>query len=246
MKRAEYISYKSPEMAYIVRGLELTRDLYVASIIIGEPYTGKRTLISQLFPDLTYISAEDEKALLTMIDRENALVITDFEKIKNPNLLNFQNKKIIAIANRSIASRILDEKFAFIYKIPSLKERPQEIKEFINYFLSKAKDDLMIDRDIEIDPNRLDLSKNLLSLKASIYKELLLNSLKSKDIEEALENFFDQSLDGTNGYRENLALFERPLLKSGLKRYGSQLKLAGVLGINRKTLRKKLHEYQLD
>ncbi len=246
MSKIEYISFRSPELTNIIRGLELTHELYVATILIGEPYIGKRTLIRQIFPDIPQISAKDKKELETALNIEESLVITDFEELDNPDKLDFQNKRVIAIANKTISSRVLDDKFAFIYKVPPLKERKSELKEFISYFLKKAKEDLMVDIDITIDSKRLDLSKNLLSLRASIYKEVLINSMGFKDIEEVLKSFFYKSLDGDNAYRDNLPLFERPLLKSGLNRYGSQLKLSKVLGINRNTLRKKLNEYQLD
>jgi len=49
-------------------------------------------------------------------------------------------------------------------------------------------------------------------------------------------------LGGNNAYRENLPIFERPLIEAGLKRYRSQLRLSSILGLNRNTLRKKINE----
>ncbi len=48
---------------------------------------------------------------------------------------------------------------------------------------------------------------------------------------------------GFNIYKRELELFEKALIVAGLEKYGSQLKLAQALGINRNTLRKKINEY---
>jgi len=191
------------------------------------------------------VSGKDINSLKNIFSREEEIIIKDFEEIKEPSSLNFEYKRVIAIAKSSVDKRVVDEKFGFIYYLPPLKERPEDIKILSNYFLKDAKKTLMVDVDISIPQNRLDISKNILSLKASIYKEVLLASLNSKDIEEALFNYFFNNIDGNNAYRENLGILERPMLKAGLKKFGSQLKLSEVLGINRNTLRKKLYEYNI-
>jgi DNA-binding protein Fis len=46
---------------------------------------------------------------------------------------------------------------------------------------------------------------------------------------------------GTNSdYRNNLYIYEVPLIRAGLKKFKSQLQLADRLGLNRNTLRKKI------
>ncbi len=104
----------------------------------------------------------------------------------------------------------------------------------------------MISKNINISKERVDISKNIKSLKASIYKEVFIASLNSKDIEDALYGYFKATLNGHNAYRENLGILERPLLRAGLEKFGSQLKLSKILGINRNTLRKKLYEYSIN
>ena len=71
-------------------------------------------------------------------------------------------------------------------------------------------------------------------------------SMDEKDIQEVLYSYFLQNLNGNNEYREYLELYEQPLIEAGLKKYGSQLQLSQVLGINRNTLRKKIHEHHID
>ncbi|HIP51799.1 MAG TPA: Fis family transcriptional regulator, partial [Campylobacterales bacterium] len=59
-------------------------------------------------------------------------------------------------------------------------------------------------------------------------------------------NYLFEEIKGNNAYREHLGLYEKPLIEAGLKKYKSQLKLAGVLGLNRNTLRKKIQEYDIN
>jgi DNA-binding protein Fis len=65
-------------------------------------------------------------------------------------------------------------------------------------------------------------------------------------IEEAIYYYIMEHIDGNNAYKEYLELYEKPLIEAGLKKYGSQLQLSQVLGINRNTLRKKIHEHAID
>lgn len=70
--------------------------------------------------------------------------------------------------------------------------------------------------------------------------------MNNKDIEAILYEYLLKHLDGNNGYKEYLGLYEKPLIEAGLKKFGSQLQLSQILGINRNTLRKKIHEHDID
>jgi len=70
--------------------------------------------------------------------------------------------------------------------------------------------------------------------------------LTDGDIEQILYEYLYRNMEGNNAYRENLPLFERPLIEAGLKKFKSQLKLSSVLGLNRNTLRKKIYELGID
>jgi len=61
-----------------------------------------------------------------------------------------------------------------------------------------------------------------------------------------LFDYLYSKVEGKNAYREHLSLYEKPLIEAGLKKFKSQLKLSEVLGINRNTLRKKIHEHNID
>jgi DNA-binding protein Fis len=66
------------------------------------------------------------------------------------------------------------------------------------------------------------------------------------DIKSAIYEYIYQNLEGKNGYKEHLHIYEEPLLNAGLSKYKSQLKLSSILGINRNTLRKKILEHKID
>jgi DNA-binding protein Fis len=105
----------------------------------------------------------------------------------------------------------------------------------------------MIDENtVETDHISLDLTKNTQSLKRSVYINVMKQSMGAQDIEEILYHYLLKHLDGNDAYREHLSLYERPLIEAGLHKFGSQLQLSQVLGINRNTLRKKIHEHDID
>ncbi|SFV62066.1 hypothetical protein MNB_SV-14-306 [hydrothermal vent metagenome] len=244
MKPVQFLS-NSPKIDNIVKGFTLTRSLFVSSLLVGEPFTGKKTLIGMLFPNTIAIDASNREELLVALENNEEIIIYNFENLINFEELNFENRRIIAIANNIDNSKKIEKKFAFIYHMPSLQER-EDLDVFIDYFQYQIQQELMFDYPIILDRKSLDLSSNIQSLKASIYKQLIYKTLSSEDIENILFEYLFQNIEGNNAYREHLYLFERPLIKAGLKKYKSQLKLSSILGLNRNTLRKKIQEHDLD
>ncbi|CAA6813144.1 MAG: Unknown protein [uncultured Sulfurovum sp.] len=244
MKNVQFLS-NSANIDKIIKGLSLTKSLSVSSLLIGEPHTGKFSLIQSLFPNSVYVDANNESELYTALEANNELIIYNFEKVMNTDHLNFENKRIIAISNSLKEIQRLSKTFAFIYEMPTLEKR-EDLKILAQSFQEEIKKDLMLELDVHLDITKLDLSQNVKSLKASIYKELILKTFKKEDIQTLLYNYLFEELEGNNAYREHLGLYEEPLIKAGLKKYKSQLKLAGVLGLNRNTLRKKIQEYDIN
>ena len=243
MKTVQFLS-NSPQIDKITKGLTLTRSLFVSSLLMGEKHTGKKTFIKMLFPNAIYVDASQEQELILALEQYDKLIIYNFEKVQYIEKLNFEHKRIIAIANTTKNQQKFNSHFAFIYKMPSLQER-EELKLLIDYFTKEIKEKLMIEVSTPITKESLDLSHNIKSLKASISKQLILQTLNKEEIEERLYQYLFQEIEGNNAYREHLGLYERPLIEAGLQKYKSQLKLAGVLGLNRNTLRKKIQEYDI-
>jgi DNA-binding protein Fis len=237
----------SEEVKQIVKGLNLTKTLFVSSVIVGEPHTGKKTLVRHLFPQTPMISATDTQAVETALEECDEIIITDFERYPNPSALDFDGKRIVATANYTGNPQLIDTLFAFIYTMPPLRERPDDAAYLKEKFVQEAIRTLMLDeKKAETVPVTADLSFNSRSLKRSVYLALMSSLMDEQAIETAIYRYMLEHLEGNNGYREHIGLFERPLIRAGLEKFGSQLKLSEVLGINRNTLRKKIHEHGID
>jgi len=230
----------------IIKGFNLTKSLYVSSILIGDAYTGKKSLVRHLFPTVLFADGNDQKNVEQLLENHNELVIYHFEKLSNIENLDFENKRIIAISNYVGNEKTIDKIFAFIYRMPPLKERPEDITLLTEHFIKEAKSNLMIDEDFAIDSRNLDISANNHSLRRSLYQQAFIHSCNSRDIEAILYRYFFENMEGNSDYKQYLPLYEKPLIEAGLKRFGSQLKLSEILGINRNTLRKKIHELSID
>ncbi len=236
----------SDKIQHIIKSFNLTKTLFVSSIIIGEAHTGKKSLARYLFPDAPLVSGENQEEVEVALENHDEIIITDFEKLSNQSSLDFTNKRIIATANYMGNPALIDDLFAFIYTMPSLQERPGDISYLKDLFIKEALSTLMIEPNtFESDEIPLNLTKNSKSLKKSIFLHLVKHSMDDKDIKGVLYHYLLKHLDGNDGYREHLGLYEIPLIEAGLKKFGSQLQLSQVLGINRNTLRKKIHEHNI-
>jgi len=237
----------SEQVQNIIKGFNLTKTLFVSSIIIGEPNIGKKSLARYLFPDAPLVSGENQEEVEKLLREVDELIIIDFEKLSNQESLNLDNKRIIATANYMGNQQTIDNIFAFIYTLPSLKERPDDTNYIRDMFIKEAESTLMLkENDFSISDIPINLSDNSKTLKKTIYTYLMKHSMDDKDIQEAIYTYILQSLSGNNEYKEHLGLYEKPLIEAGLKKFGSQLQLSQVLGINRNTLRKKIHEHRID
>jgi len=237
----------SDKIEHIIKSFNLTKTLYVSSIIIGEPHIGKKTLARYLFPNAFLVSGADQKSVEEALQNNNEIIISDFEKLSNPTSLDFTNKRIVATANYMGNASLVDELFAFIYMMPSLKERPEDVQYIKEVFIKESCRTLMIEEsEIDIAKVPTDLSINSKSLKKFIYLDIIKLTMDQKEIQEIIYQYLLKHLDGNDGYREYLTLYEKPLIEAGLKKFGSQLQLSKILGINRNTLRKKIHEHNID
>ena len=238
---------KSEHVHNIIKGFNLTKTLFVSSIIIGEEHIGKKLLAKYLFPNAPVVSGENQEAVVNALKEYDELIITDFEKLNNQESLDLDNKRIIATASYVGNQNIIDDLFAFIYTLPSLKERPDDALYIKNLYIKEAQSNLMLEKST-IVPLEIptDLSHNSKSLRSAIYRHLTIHSMKKTELQDAVYSYIYNKLDGNNGYKEYLDLYERPLIEAGLKKFGSQLQLSQILGINRNTLRKKIHEHHID
>ena len=238
---------KSEQVQNIIKGFNLTKTLFVSSIIIGEPNIGKKSLARYLFPKAPLVCGANQEEVKSALREFDELNITDFEKLSNQESLDLDNKRIIATANYVGNKQTIDNLFAFIYMMPPLKERPEDTVYIRDLFIKEAQYNLMMeDKTFTTDDIYISLSDNSKTLKKSIYEHLMNHSMDKSNIEQAIYHYLLNHLEGNNAYKDHLGLYEKPLIKAGLKKYGSQLQLSQVLGINRNTLRKKIHEHHID
>lgn len=241
-----FFNTKSQAIRDIIDAFNLTKALVVSSIIVGPKHLGKKSLLRYLFPDATFVSCADEDKIRFVLEKHDEIVMYDFEKLTNYSLLDFSNKRIIATANCSESTMQIEDIFAFIYKMPPLEERKDDIEYMSKLFLKDAcslfsefPEPPIVLEEIEIN------TTNYMELKKSIYRAVAYRSMGEYEICKSMYTYLYSNLEGSNAYSKYLSLYEKPLIEAGLRKYGSQLKLSEILGINRNTLRKKINEHKL-
>lgn len=241
---------KSPGALEALKSATLLKSLRLNTLITGQSGTGKKTLAHYIFPHATIINAHNFTDLIELVKENEDLIITDFEKLANPEMfkeiLDESTTKIVAISKMTLPEHLYNQFFTLSIEIPPLSERQEDIAPICEKFREEFVD-ILGESDAGLCvANSLDIKDNAHSLKRSILIQSLFKSLTKDEIEGVLEDYLFQNLDGDNAYRDNLPLFDVPLINAGLKKYKSQLKLSEVLGLNRNTLRKKISQNSKD
>jgi hypothetical protein len=177
---------ESQKIQNIVKGFNLTKSLFVSSILIGDAHTGKKSLVRYLFPTIRFADGNDQKKVEQLLGEQSELVIYHFEKLSNIENLDFENKRIIAISDYVGNEKTIDSIFAFIYHMPPLKERPEDVALLTEYFIREVASNLMIDRNFNVNHRDLDLSANNHSLRRSLYRQAFIQNCDSHGIEAIL------------------------------------------------------------
>ncbi len=241
----KFVSF-SPSSKECLRTALLSKDLPVNTLIIGEKAVGKSELAKLISPKApSYFLGELEEKLISGeldLDALSEIVILDINKSSSCKYLieQFEQKSIKIIATSTTINQTLEEKFLVKVEIPPLRERSDDVEFLTNSYINEAKRLFLLDKELEnID---IDLSNNAISLKKSIFRAVLFDSLTKSDVAHILEEFLLKEFENTTSYKELLPIFEIPLLKAGEKAFKSQLQMAKKFDINRNTLRKKLQE----
>ena len=213
---------KSEYLKKIKNIADMAKELKLNVYIWGEKGVGKSFLAKYIAPN-----AIINPSTPTI----NPIIIENFDNLinlpQNPSL-------IIATGSKPLDKTIFEKYFDLDIELKPLKDHPEDIENFIHYFLAKAKEELKIDKKITI--HSPDITENLNSLKRQIYKNLLFSNDKEAILKE-LENFYFQN---HSTYEEELKDFEKTLFSAMKKRYKSKLKISEKLKINRVTLTKKM------
>ncbi len=229
----------------ILKSAKLSAELPINTFIHGQKGVGKILLAKEILPDApVFCAAELEKLINNkQIDLGNydALILEDVDNILNIEefFKALQNHKLVATAIEK--NDKFNQYFAIKIEIPPLKERPEDLEEICEIYKKEAIS--IYNTHVPIKNLELDLSENGITLKQSIYKSVMLQSMNTKDILETMEIYLTKKLESGSTYRDLIEVFEIPLLQAAKKIYKSQLQMADKLEINRITLRKKIQQY---
>jgi transcriptional regulator of acetoin/glycerol metabolism len=233
----------------IKNSAELLKSLDINALITGQKGVGKKSLAKYITQDSNIYSAKTLQDDITdnVISISNCTVIIEnIDEITNIDLfINWVENnsiKVIATSKKDELNEKLADIFSITINIPPLDTRKEDIKPLANKFAKEAGEILGIDEK----PSKLIVNthENAYSLRKSIFFSYLFESIGENEIMMLLENYILDNMDGENGYRDFVYLFEAPLLRASQKKYKSQVQMAKNLGLNRITLRKKLEMHK--
>ncbi len=242
----------SPSSKNALNMMSISASLPVNIVVLGASGVGKKRLVAMVFPDADSFEALELERLFRekKVDFSETKVIVVYDLNKASNSVQLIQKleecdcRIIATATED--QEIFQEKFLVKVELPPLAKRPEDTNLLIEDYIIKAKKLFSIEEDLKDLLINVDLSKNSNSLKESIYRAVLFNSIDENEMQLLLEQFFDKVVEKKTDYKVLLEIFEKPLLKAMRKQYKSQLQMAAKLNLNRNTLRKKMYQYGLE
>ena len=250
MAKNSYIA-KSRASQEALKSANLLKSLNLNVIIIGESGVGKKSLAKYIYEDAPVVDGSSQDELIKTIETNSRLIIKNFDKIDNfekiKSLLNINESRIIATSQKQLGAKTEDDFFSLKIYIPSLRERDEDVEALSALFFNEAKEIFGdLSNSINLNDIDFDLSENCYSLKKSIYKAYFKSLLSKEDVMEIFETMLYDEIGTGDDYREFLYLFDIPLIKSGFKKFGSQLSMSKAFGLNRNTLRKKINKYGLE
>lgn len=228
----------------------LASTLPVQVLIFGEVGVGKKSLAGIVAPDASYYDAPEFQDMINensiKLEDFEILILSDIDRVNNVKQfiekLEKHHVKLIATATQDKES--FGEKFAVRIDLLPLSQRKEDLKILSQSYLQEA--NRLFDTDTNIEDIEMDFSKNSISLRESIYRGVIFNSINKDQVATLLEGFLLKQMDDKSKYKELLEVFEIPLIKASRTKYKSQLQMAGALNINRNTLRKKINQYGLE
>ncbi|WP_245600553.1 sigma 54-interacting transcriptional regulator [Sulfurospirillum arcachonense] len=249
----DHTSYiaKSRASLEALKSANLLKSLNLSALILGESGTGKQTLAKFILPEANIVDADgDIQELLAFIDISDTLIIKNFDKINNypkvKSAIELNNTRVIATSKVELSEKVSDDFFSLKITLSPLSQREEDILPLAQKFFEEVSGFFGNENsnDISLKDLNFDLSNNCYSLRKSVYLKYLVNSLSEEGVMDVMEEFLLKKLGGRNDYREQLYLFDVPMLRSGFKKFHSQLNMSEKFGLNRNTLRKKINDYK--
>jgi len=243
MEKFITLSSSSKKALHIVK---MSSSLPVNILIFGDIGVGKKLLANEALENYTaYQAIEFEKMIQNkQIDFQSYkhIVLYDIQELLNKKQFFDKMKDIKIVATSNSDYNDIDNNFSVKIKLEPLSQREEDLNELINIYTKEANKIYFSEKTT--NDVKIDISKNGLSLKESIFKSVLLNSITKDELINIMYDYFLNELEKENKtYKDLLEIFEIPLLKASKKINTSQVQMAKQLDINRITLRKKLTQY---
>jgi len=224
----------------------LLKSLSVNALIAGEHGTGKRELACYILPNAPVFDASEHSELIASLQGYKEIVVLHIENSPNLNSLIetalANGVRIVATCSDSFESNLLEKLFSINLFLPPLCERAEDVELLCHHFVAEAKQLFGANESFVLEQFSPDISMNASSLRKQIFLHYLLSNIEEKELMQITEKFLHDRLGSGNDYRNFLHIYEVPLIRTGLKRFKSQLQVADKLGLNRNTLRKKIAE----
>ena len=241
---------KSRASLEALKSANLLKSLNLNALITGEEGSGKITLARYILPEAEIVDGSSLNEVLSLLAVNKSIIIRNFDKISsyqrfNTAMKNF-NTRVIATSKNIFLDDLSSEYFSLKINILPLSERSEDLDLLIEKFFKEASVIFGSDiqRDIFLKNLNIDISSNCNSLKKSVYAHYFSCSLDEKDLMQIMEEYLLKQIGGKNDYRDQLYLFDVPMIRSGFKKFNSQLKISEKFGLNRNTLRKKINDYK--
>ena len=247
MDHTNYIA-KSRASIEALKSANLLKSVTVNALILGESGVGKKTLAEHITSS-PIADGHILSEVLTLVENNRQVIIENFDKISNfhklKTAIETYKTRIIATSTHCMNEPLMDEFFSLKIVIPPLRERIEDVEPLVEKFINEvyevfgqgnAKD------KISSHMIQLDISTNAHSLKRSVYRAYLMNALSEEEMLGVMEHFLLPRIGKQNDYRDLLYLFDVPMIRSGYKKFGSQLAMSEKFGLNRNTLRKKIND----
>jgi DNA-binding NtrC family response regulator len=226
----------------------LLKTLSVNALITGEVGVAKKSLASYILPNAPVLDASKFEELLVLLESTLQIIITNLEKSPNIkrtfDLIKEKKIRVIATATDSFYHKDIDDFFSIKFRVPPLKDRLEDVALLVEQFKSEAFLLFGDDKKINIEKFIPNLSQNASSLRRQVMINYLLQDIKDNELMDIIQNYVSSKLGTNSDYKNLLYLYEVPLIKAGLIKFKSQLKLSDKLGLNRNTLRKKIADNQ--
>lgn len=225
---------------------QMSASLPINILILGDKGVGKKLLAKEILQNSNSYDAIEIEQLIQHknidIDSLKSLIIYNVDKLLNKNQFFDRLHDIKIIATSNLEYNDSENIFPVKIKLESLSKREEDLDELISIYTNEANKIYLSNKTIK--DVKVDISTNGISLKQSIFKSVLLNSITKDEMMDIMYNYFiDELKEENKSYKELLEIFEIPLLKASKKISKSQVQMAKQLDINRITLRKKLTTY---